>query len=141
MGLQNVLIKHQRVAMEAMEDWVESDEPLEIRAAAAIVAEPSFLSDPENAKWALEVHQRIFERVLNNEDRKSEGFRVLRKALGYTLSLVVQAQPQTGFRFMAELLELRDRDVDWIVKQNLKKKRLTGTYPTEVEKLAKQIGG
>jgi hypothetical protein len=141
MGLQNVLVKHPRVVMKAIESWVESDDPLEIRAAAVIGAEPSFLSEPENAMWALKVHQRIFERLPHIEDRKAEGFRVLRKALGYTLSVVVHARPQAGFSFIAELLELRDRDVDWIVKQNLKKKRLTGTYPTEVEKLAKQIGG
>jgi len=50
--------------------------------------------------------------------------RALRQALGYTLSVVTAASPETGFHLMEELAALPDPDIIWIVRENMKKKRL-----------------
>jgi len=88
---------------------------------------------------ALEMHRDILERVLGTQERKSEEFRVLRKALGYTLSIVVQANPQDGFDFMAQLARSGDLDARWIVRENLKKSRLVKNYPEQVAAINKTL--
>jgi DNA-binding winged helix-turn-helix (wHTH) protein len=50
-----------------------------------------------------QLHRNIIDQVLKTEERKSEAFRTLRKALGHTLSVVVCAVPKAGFEFMAQL--------------------------------------
>ena len=47
----------------------------------------------------------------------------------------VQATPEQGFEFLTQLAGLQDRDVLWIVKQNLKKNRLVKNFPEQVEAL------
>ena len=66
------------------------------------------------------------------KERKNESARTLRKALGYTLSVVVSTQPEEGFAFLASLSETQDSDLQWILRENLKKKRLSYHYPDRV---------
>ena len=106
---------------------------LEMRAAAATVAEPDISKKEEIALSALRLHGHIMEQVRKTKDRKSEAFKTLRQALGYTLSVVVHAVPREGFEFMAQLIHWQDADVLWVVKQNLKKSRLVKNFPQEVE--------
>jgi hypothetical protein len=79
------------------------------------------------------------DQVLRAEDRRAEPFRVLRKGLGYTLSVVVRALPEEGFTLMARLVDSGDPDALWIVRQNLKKKRLMRHFPQEVEAIERRI--
>jgi hypothetical protein len=48
----------------------------------------------------------------------------LRKGLGYCWSVAVVAYPQVGKKMMERWSLIEDRDVRWIIKENLKKKRL-----------------
>jgi hypothetical protein len=64
--------------------------------------------------------------------RKTDDFKALRRALGYTLSVVVRALPNPGFAWLRELAASSDPDVRWIVRENLKKNRLVKNYPQEV---------
>jgi hypothetical protein len=48
----------------------------------------------------------------------------LRKGLGYCWSVAVVALPDEGKRHMARWLASSDPDVRWIIRENLKKKRL-----------------
>jgi hypothetical protein len=79
------------------------------------------------------------EQVLKIQERKSEAFKILRQALGYTLSVVVHAAPKEGFEFMAQLIDSQDADVLWVVKQNLKKSRLVKNFPQKVESIKKLL--
>lgn len=134
-GLQRILAKRSPDTLKALETWVQDENWLEMRAVAAGVAEPALLRDEVNAKSALQLHQTIFGRMLAAQARKSEDFKTLRRALGYTLSVVVQALPTEGFEYMAQLARTRDADVVWVVKQNLKKNRLVKCFPDEVEEM------
>lgn len=104
-----------------------------MRAVAAGVAEPAILNNhDETARKALELHTKIFSRILSTKDRKSDAFKTMRKGLGYTLSVVVCAVPNEGFALIQQLIGLQDADILWIIKQNLKKNRLTKNFPDYV---------
>jgi len=131
-GLQRMLETRGVDTLETMEGWVAPSAWFAMRAAAAAVAHPAHLQDRLFARSALDLHQKILAHVLVAEDRRSEPFRVLRKGLAYTVSVVVQAVPEDGFRWMAELAESGDPDVVWILKQNLRKRRLTRYFAEDV---------
>jgi hypothetical protein len=140
-GLQRLLARRRQDTLDALARWMVPGAWLEMRSAAAAVAEPALLEDGETARVALELHRRILDHVLKAEDRRSEPYKVLRKGLGYTLSVVVHALPKEGFALMAQLIDSGDRDALWILKQNLGKKRLTRTFPREVESLKRRLSG
>jgi hypothetical protein len=140
MGLHRLLAQQSRDVLEAFENWVVDASSLELRAVAAAVAEPTLLKDAHNAHAALKLHQDIVTQALKVEDRQSDEFRALRKALGYTLSIVICALPQPGFQFMRDLIATQDKDVLWIVKENLKKNRLVKRFPTQVAAIKASLG-
>jgi hypothetical protein len=135
MGLQKLAETCAHETLTTMEAWIDEGDWLEMRAVAAAVAMPSLLENEEMARWALSLHSEIFSRVIVAQDRKSEPFRVMRKALGYTLSVVVRAHPREGFQFMTKQIESQDEDINWLLRENLKKKRLVSNYPDEVAKI------
>ncbi len=89
---------------------------------------------------ALELHKVIFDRILASSERESDDFKTLRKGLGYTLSVVVCAIPGEGFEYLRQLVELQDSDVAWIIRENLKKKRLIKNFPERVDSIRELLG-
>jgi hypothetical protein len=106
---------------------------LQVRSATGQVAFGQHVVDQSLRLRALQIHGVIFERIPGVADRRTESFRVLRKALGYTLSVVVCTIPKEGFEFVEQSIASQEPDVLWIVKQNLKKNRLVANYPREGE--------
>lgn len=88
---------------KALAGWAAAGDPLEMRAVAAAVAEPALLKDRTFAEAALGLQRQVVYRAVQIPDRRSDSFRALRKGLGYTLSVVVQAIPEEGFDLLAEL--------------------------------------
>ena len=131
-GLQRLMAERRDDTLTALKGWIRDGTVLQMRAVAAAVGEPVLLSDRDTALAALQVHQSVMNRVLATGERKSDEFRTLRKALGYTLSIVIAALPTQGFEFLAQLAQTSDRDALWIAKQNLKKKRLVKHFPAQV---------
>jgi hypothetical protein len=97
---------------------------LEKRAAAAGLCEPGLLSEPAHVVSVLRILDDITRSLCTVEDRKREEFRVLRKALGYCWSVAVVALPAEGKAMIEPWFASDDRDVRWIVRENLRKKRL-----------------
>ncbi|MFW9767266.1 MAG: hypothetical protein ACFFF9_13500 [Candidatus Thorarchaeota archaeon] len=139
MALQKLLSSGNIKIRKELVDWIEQDDWLVVRAVMTGVAEPSLLMNTGFAEWALDAHTKVLDKIRASSDRKSDEFRTLRKALGYTLSVVVKAIPSTGFRTLEEQIKMNDADIGWIVKENLKKKRLVSNFPEEVDKLAKVL--
>jgi len=106
-------------------DWAGGT-PLEQRAAVAALCEPRLLRDPAQAATVLDVLAHITRALaaLPAGERRRDGVRTLRQALGYAWSVAVVAAPEAGRPAFAALRDLGDRDVDWIVAENLRKKRL-----------------
>ena len=109
--------------LEEMERWSKGD-LLEQRAAAAALCEPSLLCEKEQVERVLQVLDEITGSLQGIENRRSDAFKALRKGLGYCWSVAVTALPEAGKRMMERWLADEDRDVRWVMKENLKKKRL-----------------
>jgi len=106
---------------------------LERRAVVATLCEPSLLRDPNDAAKIIDLLDRITESLLAEEDRRSEEFKVLRKTLGYGWSVAVAAHPHLGKPKMEKWIRSGDRDVLWIMRNNLRKNRLKKMDPNWVE--------
>jgi len=128
-------------AHEALELWVAGGDLLEIRAAAAAVADPPLLRGGEIALRGLALQQSILDQVMHTpvEARKSEPFKILRKGLGFTLGVVVCAAPEAGFSLLQSMVEVDDHGVLWILREDLKKRRLSRLAPAEVEALSRHL--
>jgi hypothetical protein len=73
---------------------------------------------------------------MDAKSRKQESFKVLRQGMGYALSVFVSKRPGEGFTLMRKSAAVRDADIAWIVRENLKKKRLTEHFAKDVEQVA-----
>lgn len=139
MGIQKLLAKQSQNTLKELEGWIENNKWLAMRAVAAGVADPALLKDNQTAQRALELHRRIFAKILTTTERKSYEFKTMKKGLGYTLSVVICAIPKEGFEFMRQLTDSQDADILWIIKENLKKNRLIKNFPGEVTSIKKLL--
>ena len=97
---------------------------LEQRAAAAALCEPRLLHDRKQTEQVFVVLDKITASIARVENRKSDEFIALRKGLGYCWSVAVAALPDAGKPKMEKWFASKDRDVIWIMCENLKKNRL-----------------
>lgn len=99
---------------------------LQQRACVAAVAEPVLLNGPDIIESALKLQRMVLERfhAIPSGERRRDDVRTLRQALGYTLSVVTAATPEKGFALMCECATWEDPDITWILRENLKKRRL-----------------
>lgn len=106
-------------------EWVGDTDPLVQRAAIAAICEPRLLRTPEMAAAALDACRRATDHLaaLPTDRRTAPSARTLRQALGYCWSVAVAADPARGIPAF-QSLDSGDPDVAWIVKENLRKKRL-----------------
>ena len=102
---------------------------LEKRAAIAGLAEPSLLTKPMFQQDVLDLFDDVTASLHSATERRLEDYHVLRQALGYAWSVVVAAWPEQGIRRMEHWLVSDDRDVRWVMRQNLLKKRLSRAVP------------
>jgi hypothetical protein len=122
-----------------MRGWAGGS-PLEMRAAAAAVCEPRLIVRREHALQVLRLLDRITASMIKVEDRKTDGFQALRKGLGYCWSVAVAALPDEGKAKMERWLEVDDRDVIWVMKENLRKNRLARLDPDWVRQWRRRLG-
>jgi hypothetical protein len=98
--------------------------PFEQRAAAAGLAEPRLLKDPDDAPRVLAILDSITQSIANSTERKTDAFHALRQGMGYCWSVVIAAYPATARPAFERWLASNDTDVRWMLKENLEKKRL-----------------
>ena len=117
--------------------WMEEASFLEMRAVVAALAHPPIL-DAEMTAFSLEVSRRILAAVSHAEPaaRRQEPFKVLRQGMGYALSVFVAHGPAEGFTVMRKTAAVRDHDLAWIIRENLKKKRLSSEFSREAQQVA-----
>jgi hypothetical protein len=139
MAIQTMIEKQPQRTLKELENWIENDNWLVMRAVAAGVAEPPLLKNEQTAKSAFELHKKIFTQIVAAQERKSSDFKTLKQGLGYSLSVVVCAVPKEGFEYMRQLAGTQDADILWIVKENLKKNRLLRNFPEEVASTKKLL--
>lgn len=123
MALQRLGDRDMDRLLSEMAVWAEGT-PLERRAAAAALCEPRLLAGPEHARQTLALLDAITASLLDEEDRRAEDFKALRKGLGYGWSVAVVALPEAGKPLFEKWLDSPDKDIRWIMKQNLRKARI-----------------
>lgn len=128
MALQRVGMKDMDRLLAAMEEW-STGNPLEQRAAAAALCEPALLKEKGHVVLVLAILDRITADIASIKDRKSGEFVALRKGLGYCWSVAAAAHPEKGTKAMEKWFSSKDKDIVWIMKENLKKNRLERADP------------
>lgn len=131
MALQRLGRVDMPTLMAEMKRWSQGT-LLEKRAAAAALCEPNLLSDESSARFTLALLDAITASIESVAERRSEEFKVLRQGLGYCWSVAVVADSQNGKPMMEKWCGSRDHDIIWIMRQNLKKKRLERMDPAWV---------
>jgi hypothetical protein len=123
MGLQRWGRADMRGLLAEMRRWSTGNR-LEQRAAAAGLCEPDLLRASRDVRSVLVILDTITRSVATGTDRRQEPFRVLRQALGYCWSVAVAALPAEGLDRLEPWMRSEDPDVRWIMRENLKKRRL-----------------
>jgi len=126
-GLQYLGDADMPFLLAEMDVWSRGN-PYEQRAAVAALCEPRLLKNPLHATRVLEILDAITLSLTRAADRKSDPFQTLRKGLAYGWSVAVAALPSTGKPLMEKWLAHPDKDVAWIMKENLKKNRIKGIF-------------
>ena len=139
MALQRLGDQDMDALIQAMQVW-SMGTPLEQRAAAAAVCEPRLLGQAKHARAVLRILDRITASLRKIENRKSEDFLTLRQGLGYCWSVAVAALPDEGKIMLEKWLADTDKDIRWIMKENLKKNRLARMDASWVKKWQSKIG-
>lgn len=67
------------------------------------------------------------------DNRKSDEFIALKKGMGYCWSVTTAAYPEEGKKAMEKWFSSKDKDIIWIMKENLKKNRLERKDPVWVK--------
>src|SRR5256886_6276280 len=96
------------------------------RAAVAGLCEPALLKSNQDTVEVLAMLDQIT-RALSlaaPADRRDDGFRVLRQALGYGWSVAAAAAPKNAKPYLEKWIRAQDKDVAWVMKTNLRKSRM-----------------
>ena len=131
-GLQLVGDQDMDLLLTEMQKW-SAGNWYEKRAAAAALAEPRLLKRPKYAKKVLQVLDEITESMENADDPKDETFKILKQGMGYCWSVAVAALPEAGKPLMEKWLDSDNKDIIWMMTENLKKNRLTKMDPDWVK--------
>jgi hypothetical protein len=123
----------------AMRAWSQGSF-LEQRAAAAALCEPRLLGRAEIARQVLGILDDITAAVDRADNRRGEEFLALRKGLGYCWSVATASLPSEGKARMEKWLSHPDKDIRWIMKENLKKARLARMDVEWVRRWQEEIG-
>ncbi|MCG1012072.1 hypothetical protein JT739_05590 [Tepidanaerobacter sp. GT38] len=123
MALQIYGEQHMEVLITEVENWAKGNN-YEKRAAAAALCEPKLLNQKEQVSKVLQILETITCSIMEIADRKDEGFLALKKGLAYCWSVAIVAFPDEGKQRFEKLMTYDDKDIKWIMKENLKKDRL-----------------
>jgi hypothetical protein len=127
---EGVAIALQRLGKESMprllaemKVWSRGDAFVQ-RAVVAGLCEPAILNSNEATVEVLALLDHITHSLAAIDDRRNEGFRILRRALGYGWSIAAAAAPQNAEPYLEKWLRSTDKDVAWVMKSNLAKARM-----------------
>jgi hypothetical protein len=112
----------------AVEPWVDDPDPLVQRGVAAGLCEPALLTGEVPAR-VVALLDRITRSFRTRANRRSDGAVALRKGLGYCWSVAIAADPAAGIPVFERWLGDEDRDIRWMVRENLSKARLARADP------------
>jgi hypothetical protein len=128
MALQRFGDESMDALLKEMEKWSHGN-LLERRAAVAALCEPRLLKESQHVARVLNLLDQVTHDILSEKERRTEEFIALRKALGYCWSVAAVAFPAEGKKVMERWFAVDDKDIRWIMRENLKKNRLQAVDP------------
>lgn len=123
MALQRIGRENMPVLLAEMKEWMHGDAFAQ-RAVVAALCEPPILKNNGEIVQVLEILDRITSSLASSSDRRGDGFRVLRQALGYGWSVAAAAAPENAVPYLQKWLQSQDKDVMWVMRSNLEKARM-----------------
>jgi hypothetical protein len=132
MALQRWGDKDMDALLAEMNAWRQGN-LLEQRAAAAALCEPRLLGHTGHARAVIHLLDSITASIPPVSQR-TDDFKVLRQGLAYCWSVAVAALPAEGKAYMEKWFASNDKDIIWIMRQNLQKNRLARMDPGWVER-------
>jgi hypothetical protein len=124
--------------LEGLFPWLDGNE-LEKRAIVAALCEPKLLKSRSHNLEILKILIRLtqeFDKVSGKLTDKQDS---LRKTLGYGWSVLIVSLPEEGKQAFEKLIENRNKNIRWIVRENLKNKRLQVMDRDWLEKTVKAL--
>jgi hypothetical protein len=134
MALQTVGDSNMELLLERMHEWKSREFYIQ-RAAVAGLCEPRLLRNKSHAAEVLSILKAITRNIEISKQSHDDSFKALRQALGYGISVAVVALPAEGKRFLEELKRNNNKDIRWILKENLSKNRLVKMDPVWVSEM------
>lgn len=125
MGIQEMAEGSPSPVIAALRVWAEKGNWYEQRAVAAGLCEPKLLKQNADAADVLSLLAVITGHFADVKGKLSAEQTTLRKTLGYGWSVAVVHLPEKGKAAFEKIARSDNAHIRWIVKENLKKNRLT----------------
>ncbi len=103
------------------------------------MSEPRFLKTAPAARAAPDLVDRVTSTFAHMPDKRSDECRTLRQTLGYCWRVVTVAAPERGWDRLEHWAQCSDSDVRWVIREDLKKARLTRLDPDRVARLKDKL--
>ncbi|TGK79555.1 hypothetical protein EHQ23_18320 [Leptospira bourretii] len=133
-GIQEMTENNTKEILENLKVWINGND-LEKRAVVAALCEPKLLKEKTFILELLEILKQITMPFAKIEGKLSENQNSLRKTLGYGWSVAIVSLPKEGKACFEKIAKNKNKQIQWIVKENLKKNRLKVMDKTWVETL------
>ncbi|HBE78941.1 MAG TPA: hypothetical protein DDW65_14360 [Firmicutes bacterium] len=122
-GIQEIAEKNMTEIIDNLEKWLDGND-LEKRAVVAALCEPKLLKEKSMNRRILNLLTQITLEFEKSNSKLSDNQNTLRKTLGYGWSVVIVAIPDEGKATFEGIARNKNKHIQWIVKENLKKNRL-----------------
>jgi hypothetical protein len=122
-ALQRFGRDHMSRLLTEMQAWSEGG-PFVQRAAVAGLCEPALLKREADAVAVLKILDGVTKSMADSQERRTDGFRALRQALGYGWSVAAAAAPAGALPYFERWDRSADPDVRWVMRSNLGKSRM-----------------
>ena len=122
-GIQEIAGGHLSEILDNLEPWIKGND-LEQRAVVAALCEPKLLKVKSEVVRVLKMLAQITLAFEKQSGKLSDNRNSLRKTLGYGWSVALAALPSEGKAAFEAISQSKNKDIQWIVKENLKKNRL-----------------
>ncbi|MDH7552619.1 MAG: hypothetical protein QHH74_03060 [Spirochaetota bacterium] len=137
-GIQEITEHNTSEIINNLENWTDGND-LEKRAVVAALCEPKILKENSFVIKLFEILYKITMSFDKINGKLSESQNSLRKTLGYGWSVAIVSMPDQGKLAFEKIARCNNKHIKWIVKENLKKKRLTVMDKKWVNKLRADV--
>jgi DNA polymerase III delta prime subunit len=133
-GIQEIAETDMNSIIDILETWMNGND-LEKRAIVAALCEPKLLKEKSIIIRIFEILKRITLKFEGISGKLSIEQDSLRKSLGYGWSVAIVSLPYEGKIAFEKIAKIENKHIKWIVKENLKKKRLSSMDKNWVAKM------